>query len=389
MKLSFLDPLFAEPGPWASVYLDTSRDIDEPDKAIDLRRRHQQAALLAQGADRATVSALASAVGTDRSLPGRHGQALFATHGHLALVDELPEPPAHDRARFDALPDALPLAVQRAPDIPYLAVGLTRAGPWPPDDEFDDSAVGEHVLVAAETGRWPTGRVSPGRRLRLRIPVDAWQRTAAQIARELADLAERERAEAIVLRRDPDDAWVPGVLVNRMPAQLRSRATVVTDDRDTDPEAAIDPAVLEEHVGRVLDGCLSAADERRTEDFLAQRARHREKSEGLAAAVAALQQGQAAALLLTRGARLTESLWVGEDPPQIALSPSGLAAFGARSWREEPADAALLYAAVRTRAELIVLPPGRVPPADGVGVLLRYGAGTPRTTTRRGGARGA
>ncbi|MGP4043907.1 baeRF2 domain-containing protein [Streptomyces sp. 2A115] len=381
MKLSFLDPLFTEPGPWASVYLDTSRDIDDPDRAIDLRWRHQRDALLAQGADRATVSALAEAVGTDRSLPGPHGQALFAAHGHLALVEELPEPPVRDRGRLDVLPDAAPLAVQRAPDIPYLAVALTRGGQWPADegaadegvDEgIDDRGPGDHVRVVSATGRWPTGRVSPGRRLSHQVPIDAWQRTAPQVARELADLAERDRAESIVLCRDPDDVWVPGVLVNQLPTRLRSRVTVVDDGCVTGPGGAAGPGVLEEHVGRVLDGCLSAADERLAEDFLAQRARHRRRSEGIDAAVAALQRGQARALLLTRGARLPECLWLGIQPPQIAMSAADLEAFGVTSFREEPADAALLHAVVRTGAELIVLPPDRIPLTDGVGVLLRY-----------------
>ncbi|MEV5491995.1 hypothetical protein AB0L47_29140 [Streptomyces bobili] len=374
MKLSFLDPLFSEPGPWASVYLDTSRDINDPDAAVDLRWRHQSDALLDQGADPATVTALAGAVGTDRALPGRHGQALFAAHGRLALAEELPEPPARDTVRLDALPDVAPLAVQRAPDIPYLAVALTRSGEWPWDEaaEADRHHVpGDHVLVVSVAGRWPTGRVAPRERLTHQVSTDAWQRTAPRIARELGDLAEHHHAESIVLCRHPDDVWVSGVLVNRFPAALRSRVTVVDDD-SLSPRETVGPAFLEEHVGRVLEGCLSAADERQLEDFLAQRARHPHRSEGVAAAVSALRRGQAGSLLLTRRARLPERVWLGSAPSQIALSAADLEAFGVTSPQEEPADAALLYAAHRTGAELVVPPPDRVPSADGVGVLLRY-----------------
>ncbi|WP_406368141.1 hypothetical protein [Streptomyces sp. NBC_01546] len=36
MRLQFLTPLCARPGPIASVRLDTSREIDAPDRAVDL-----------------------------------------------------------------------------------------------------------------------------------------------------------------------------------------------------------------------------------------------------------------------------------------------------------------------------------------------------------------
>lgn len=97
MRLHFLDSLYARPGPYASVYVDTSRDIDDPDKAIELRRRHARSDLIKLGADPATADASADAVGTDTELPGRHGQALFATHGELVLTEELPQPPPVDR----------------------------------------------------------------------------------------------------------------------------------------------------------------------------------------------------------------------------------------------------------------------------------------------------
>ncbi|WP_149827340.1 hypothetical protein [Streptomyces tailanensis] len=86
MRLHFLDALYAMPGPYASVYVDTSRDIDDRDKAIELHSRHARSDLIELGADPATAEVSAAAVGTDADLPGRHGQALFATHGELVLT---------------------------------------------------------------------------------------------------------------------------------------------------------------------------------------------------------------------------------------------------------------------------------------------------------------
>ncbi|MDW4909236.1 hypothetical protein RB628_28825 [Streptomyces sp. ADMS] len=126
VELTFLDPVYARPGPYACAYLDTSRDIPDPEAAISLRRRHLREDLAGQGADDATVAAVADVAGSDREIAGRHGQAIFASQGHLALVEEVPDPPAHDAARFSALPDVMPLAVQHAPDIPYAAATVHR-----------------------------------------------------------------------------------------------------------------------------------------------------------------------------------------------------------------------------------------------------------------------
>ncbi|MGW0186444.1 baeRF2 domain-containing protein [Streptomyces sp. NPDC003362] len=396
MKLSFLDPLFATPGPWATAYLDSSR---APGAVLDT--------LLAQGADQATVSALEAAVGTTDA----PGQALFAAHGRLVLAADLPDPPNEDRARFDDLPDALPLAVRHAPDIPYAAITITRWEPPPeeeppPDghDEYDgldeldgydgtygtygtedtydtyapyeepdaDTTPGApdptpHILLTCETAHWPVGRVRPGPRLSRRIPVGDWQRIAPRLARELTELADRHAAEVVLVCRDAGDPWLSGVLVNRLPIHLQNKLTTVDEEPGT-----LRPETPHPHLARLLRGRLRSADQHQLDTFFAQRARHRPKSEGVAAAVTALQRRQARAVLLTDALRLPDRLWTGSDPTQIAVSAAELEAYGTLSVHEEPADAALLAAAVRTGAELIVPPSDRVPLTDGIGVVLRY-----------------
>ncbi|GAA2936021.1 hypothetical protein [Streptomyces mexicanus] len=418
MKLSFLEPVTGGPGPWASVHLDTSRDVEDPDRAVALRWRRLRAALRAQGADEATIGALDDVVAADRGIPGRHGQALFAAHGRLGLAGELPDPPAHDTARFGPLADTLPVALAHAPDIPYLAVVLTRTAPPPgPTADTREDGAGQ-VLVVGEAGRWPMSRIAPGRRLSRRLPVADWPRSAHRVARELADLADDHQAEVVVVCRDAGDTWLSGVLVNRLPIRLQNSLTIVendasdriglseghdgteqtdvsdpgdrseaseehddrraADDRDDEADDGTGSghpagrALAERHVARVLDGCLSKADERHVDVFFTQRARHRHRSEGIAAAVTALQRGQAQAVLLSPPLRLPEHLWTGTRPDQIALTAAEPASFGSGGVREEPAGSALLHAAVRTGADLVVLPPDETPLTDSVGVVLRY-----------------
>ncbi|MGP3966331.1 baeRF2 domain-containing protein [Streptomyces sp. 6N223] len=371
MKLSFLDPLYAAPGPVAGVYLDTSRDIDDPDHAIELRWRHLSDDLRAQGADDAAVAALASRVGSDRAVPGPHGQALFATYdGRTVLAEELPEPPAHDTARVGEVPDALPLAVQHAPDIAYVAVTVGREHAGHAGHAEDPGDAGE-IVATFQTGRWPMSRVAPGPVATRRAPAEDWPRAAARIADDAAELVRRAGAEAIVVGASERDAWARGALVNRLPGRLRDRVVPVGAGA-----ASAGRALLEGELAAVLTGRLSEHDRHQTDLFLAQRARHRTASEGMTAAVAALQRGQAQALLVSRppraGDRPMRPLWGGPEPTHIAGSAEELRAFGVTVARERPADALLVRAAAGTSAELVIVPDTEPHMDDGVGVLLRY-----------------
>lgn len=359
MKLHFLDALYARPGPYASVYVDTSRDVDDPDRAIELRRRHTRSDLIALGADPATAAASADAVGTDADLPGRHGQALFATHGELVLTEELTQSPPVDKTQYGRLPDAMPLALQHVPDIPYVAVVLTRVEPK------DSDTAPEDLLVKLQTGRWPSSAVAPRALTFLRVPVHGWHQEAERLADELAHLIDLGHADTLVAC---GDTWARGVLVNRLPAPLRNRvAAVPGDGQDIEPGRAL----LEPQLADLFRGRLSAHDRDRLDSFAAQRAR-RPASEGLPATVAALQRGQADALVVNQPAEKWPPIWIGADPEQVALSAADLETFGATRYEEQPADAALLYAAVATGAELIVVPRKETPLEDGIGVLLRY-----------------
>ncbi|MFF4650760.1 hypothetical protein [Streptomyces sp. NPDC001380] len=365
MKLTFLSPLYARQGPFACAYLDTSRDIEDPERAIGLRWRHLRDDLAAQGADMATTGALAHVVGTDRDVSGRHGQAVFAAHGRLALTEELPEPPARDTARYTMLPDALPLALQHAPDIPYAAVAVRRA-----EREADtgtSSRESPHDLdVEVQVGRWPATRAAGGGRVRRRIPAGEWRQAAARLAEELTGLADRGDAEALVVAADP---WVRGVLVRELPRRLRDR---VVGLQDAGAGSGPGRALLEEELGYVFRGRMPGRDRDRVDRFLSQRARGRGAEEGLAAAVGALRAGRAESLLVNDPPDLPGTLWVGMAPRQVALTAGELHEAGVQSCWEEPAGAALIRAVVGTGAELVVVDREELPLDDGLGVLLRY-----------------
>jgi hypothetical protein len=362
VELGFLEPLYAEPAPVACAYLDTSRDIDDPDKAIELRWRHLRDQLTAQGADAPTVAALADAVGTDQQVSGRHGQAIFAQHGRVLLAEELPNPPVRETARYTPLPDALPLAVQHAPDIPYVAVAISRV------NHRGTSTEPEELDLDFQAGRWPASSVAPETCHRRRVTAADWPREAARIAEEVASLAQHSGAERIILC---GDSWARGVLAHRMPKHLRDHLAPGAHDGQRE-EAEAGRALLESQLRELFQRATSERDRTLVGEFHARRARQDGQVEGMAAVVAALQRGQAKTMLLNTPVELPAPLWAGPEPTQLALSEEDLRSFGVHSPQKQPAGAALIRALTRTGGELIVLPREDLPLAEGIAVLPRY-----------------
>lgn len=364
MRLSFLEPLYAEPGPYASVYLDTSRDVEHPERAIALRWGRLRESLSRQGADRELLTALEEVVGTDTEVPGVHGQAVFAAHGTLVLDGELPRPPEHDSARYSTLPDAMPLVTQHVPEIPYMAVVVHYGG-------LPTAETHGWVTLEAETGTWPTSTVTPGERLHRRVAVATWHRTCLRLGHRLDERARRAHADAVVVGGDD---WACNVLVRRLPHTLRDKVVRVGGPTPTDTRRAL----LESQLDAVFRGHMAAHDRELVDIFIGRRALGGPVAEGPAATVAALQRGQVAALLLNRPPGSDLRLWVGSQPTQLALTETELTSFGVRAPREERADEALVRALVGTGAELVVVPESQLRLDEGVGALLRYAdPGTP------------
>jgi hypothetical protein len=84
MRLNLLRPLYERPGPWASVYLDTSRDADDAIRTFEPRWHAARDVLADAGCDPLTVHALDDAVLDHHpDGPGRHGPASIAVYEPL------------------------------------------------------------------------------------------------------------------------------------------------------------------------------------------------------------------------------------------------------------------------------------------------------------------
>ena len=107
MDTTVLADLFAHPGPFATVYLDSTSADAQAAQALDLRWKNLRRDLTEQGADEATLDAIEAAVSGDHAggdtlcVVGAGGEVLFKRH--------LPEPPKADIGWWSPLPRIGPL----------------------------------------------------------------------------------------------------------------------------------------------------------------------------------------------------------------------------------------------------------------------------------------
>ena len=370
MDLSFLRPIYASPGPWASVYLDASRDTQDSRPALNLRWRALCERLVQQGADERTVGALDAVVRGHDPLPGDYGLAAFAARGRVALTEYMSAPPVRDLAVYAPLAHAMPLLAQRGAQVAWVRVLASRTGA-----DVDGVSLGgfaRHVQVRGGH-QFPIRRVQPGGWSQSRFQreaLTAWKRNAGDAAAATADLADRVGAEVVVVA---GDGHARSMLAGQLPERWQDR--IVQTDAGSRAVSGSDPQALDD----VTAQAVAEVAVQHTRSTLDRYGVQEDVGGGLDAVVTALQRGQVDTLLIVDDPSSTQQLWVGPEPTEIATSAEQLSEMSVTAPQSVRADAALLRALVGTDAGLTVLAPEEAPELDdGVGAVLRYvDAGTP------------
>ncbi|MBV9793888.1 MAG: hypothetical protein JO016_08085 [Actinobacteria bacterium] len=382
MDLTFLRPLLENPGPFVSVYLDTTDTNRGADaQARQLHWRDQREELAKEHDDRATLDAVAAAL-TGPETFGTAGVAAFGANGRAPLTVGLPGPPRREQARWSRLPDLLPLLVQSPPRPPHLLVSANREG-------GEVLVVGGAASAGQHSGQeqdvrgtgWPVHKVKSGgwsQDRYQRSAEDAWQVNAKELAAAVIKAAGGSKLEAVIVA---GDTRARELLVSELPDDLR-RLTVLVDK-----EVPVDSAELTTAAEEVLQK-LEDDDSRRQLEAFHNQAGTGRAAEGLAATVAALRDGQVAELFI--GGRYTDGdrnalelawasdpAWVGPGLADVALSEAELRDRGVTDVAEDKVGAALVRAAAGTDARLFVVPPGGPaagdsPLQDDIGALLRF-----------------
>jgi hypothetical protein len=369
VDLRFLRELTEKPGPFATVYLDASHDTDDAARAIALRWAEARTDLAGQGADAATLDALAAAVEDAPPAVGRAGRVLVARAGEVVLDRTLPEPPDRPVCSWGALPDLLPVLVDQPEPVTAVVVRIDErggevlvAGPDARPAPVEDVEGSEYLVHKVRGGGW--SHLAMQERVE-----ESWRRNAAEVAERVDRHVSATGASVLVVAGDP-----------------RSRSRLV----DALGERSASVAVQIDHSGGASGDDLGAAVAEALRDVVTQRRtavleRYEQAAgrpdglavQGLGPVLAALRAEAVDTLLLDAGVTRDTTVWISDAPGQLAESAEDLRATGAEPTGDAAVDAALVRAAAGTGAAFVAIGGGRTglvgrPLDDGVGALLRY-----------------
>lgn len=368
MELAFLNPLYERPGPWASVYVDTSRHTENTPHERQLTARAMAQELAGQGADDATCQAVRHAIEELRHSGEPHGRALFAQDGQVVLDPALARSPQRDWAQWAPLPRVAPL-LELAGENPVCVVAyVDRKGA---DFELR-SALGRDDAGGVTGRQWPLHRTASvdwsERHFQLRVE-NTWEHNAAEIADALAVSQEETGADLLILVGD-----------DRERRSVRERLPQRLHDLVAEASHGAGSRLLDEEVERIRAEHVQERTAAELERFLAARGPDDEGRagavEGVPALVEAAREHRIDELLIRPdGPDAHREVWIGEDPDQLAVRRTELKVLGEQNSWSARADDALIRSAVATDAPaLAVTGPGarEDTPVGGLGALLRW-----------------
>jgi hypothetical protein len=370
IRLDSLSELLATPGRYATAYLDATRSKELGPKEVEGRWRALRTSLESQGADAATLDAMAAAAGGHTDVPGPHGQVLVASAGVLRMDAVLPAPPRRAIARWAPLPHLMPMIAQLGPVVPYVLALVDRTGGdvivHGPSGDSTATVSGEDFPVhKASAGGWS--------QLRYQHRVEnTWEANARQVAERVESGVRQVAAQLVVVA---GDVRARTALVDSLGEHARS--LVVQIEHGGRAEGADEEklqAAVDEAVARVAAEQDQAVIDRFTEalgragsgvgDILA--------ATGLSDTVAALRQAQVETLLLLDDASSDALAWVGPEPVHLALTAEELTELGVDEPVQDRLDAGLVRSAAGTDASIVTLVPGQLELTHGLGATFRY-----------------
>jgi hypothetical protein len=373
MDLTLFHDLAESAGPFASVTVDLTRTDPATADDVDARWRDLERRLTDAGAPQTVVEALQKAALAPTGKGGERGRLVVADANGVLAVHDLPRRPSQD-ASWGPVPSLLPAVQALASAVPHVVVRVDHTGAdivvngGMDGDEESLEVQGDHD----ELHRVPTGGWSQ-RRYQERVQ-DSWEHNAATVAHRLDRIVTDHRPKAVILM---GDERAMTFLEEHAGEELRSRLVRT----GTGGRAAGTSHEAEQHVTEaVLAATRAEAEAQIVGRFEEQTGRAEAAAEGLEAVVEVLQRAQVEELILVEGREHDTTLWVGPGRLQIGASRDDAMLTGADEPVQVPADAALVWAAVCSRAGVTLVDAGQVDPADGVGALLRWSdESTPRT----------
>jgi hypothetical protein len=357
----------AEPGPFASVYLDASHDTEDAAHQNDVRWRAVSAELASLGADDRTVAAIGDVVLGDPPV-GDAGRALVGANGRVLADGILPAPPVAPLVRFGSLPYLVPVLIANRPPVPHVVVvtdkieGTFRAVDREGTELPTESVRGrDHPIHHVSGGGLAHGSME-------NRAEETVRQNLRQVAERATKLVEQVGAEVLIV---VGEVQATSNLLAELPEHVRRMVTEV----DLDAAAVRDdPAPLSEAVERLLAQCQAERDEaavRRVHEGVA----HGLAGRGLAVVTEALRIGQVDTLLISESRLGDRTVFVGSVRTEVATRRGDLVEDRDEDITEVRADEALPVAAIGTAADVVVLADGQAGDdtvEDGVAAVFRF-----------------
>ncbi|KPC62824.1 hypothetical protein [Streptomyces chattanoogensis] len=380
MELGFLKPLFDRLGPWASVYIDTTRATEDAAKQQKLRERSVASQLIDAGADPYTCRAVMDRLAHEPASGAPPGRAVFAAGAEVVLDVPLSAPPVSSEATWSYLPHIAPLPGLLGDEPPCLVAYIDRTGA---DMELRD-AQRSRTVATADGKEWqgrghrsiPTDRYEWHYRNKVE---NTWNETADIIAGELARQWPESGAQMLVLTGDSRERRA---VYNRLPEQIRA-VTVEAENGSRSPGAS--RRLLDQQIAQAREQYAHARVEEALNRFRTGRRHpgsHGERgvdsnpgdaAEGVPAVVDAARSHQVDTLLLGQDAPDGgRDVWIGPGVDQVAVQRGQAQALGVSKPQRARADDALLRSAAAAGAEVLLVPEGVQGPAGGFGAVLRW-----------------
>jgi hypothetical protein len=371
MDVSFLEPVVAATGPFATVCADVTHTTENADTELDLRVRAVAERLTEQGAPEAPVEAVRS-----RLLEGNEGGAagtlkgravIVASDGSVVLDQALVDAPLREIAEWQPQPDILTVLRQLPGRVPHVRVLIDRTGadityvgtPGHIDDDTEERTVeGETFhLRKVRVGGWAHDHWQNSAE-------NQWEANAARVAERIASYARRLSPKFVLIAGDVRARNILAGLASDLWKDL-----VVTMEEggraagaDRAPIDAREGELIAEHEARecaqVLEQVQAAS-------------AHGLSVTGTAPVVEAMRKNQVETLVLADEPD-DEKLLVGGSPLELGVNQDDMQALGVQEVHSVPADRALVAAAVTTRAGVVVLPRSAMPGDIPVAAVLRY-----------------
>ena len=366
MDLRDLAPLYEAEGPFVTVVLDTTSEVEDAATRLDITWRNTLRELEEKGVDEATREALGAEL-------GEHGEGgtrvLVAAGGEVLLAVSLPDPPESQRVDVGPLPTLLPLAERASVQVPHVVALVDRTGAdvmayggsdSVPAEVLEVKGPHQHHIRKVHAGGWSSRRYEE-------TAENFWERNAEEVASAVEGAADDVQAQLVVLAGD--DRAV-NLLRGQLPERLQPVTVVVQGTRHADGG---DPFTAERIVGALAERLAAITDDLLTK-YDQERGQRDKAVDGPADTLAALRMAQVDVLIVTTELPADATAWFDAEQPTVAgLSREDVTGLGGQRPVEAALVDVLLRAALGSGATVRVVPGNRPDaPQHGVGALLRY-----------------